>query len=364
MLDNSTPSTAPTDLSPVVLSDFPVVENSESGAAVLSSSSVADSLAVDQPAEEPGAHEIVSDSLAVGVMFALVLTVLTRLVGFVRGILFCKLMTDQQLGQWSMVWSLMMMLAPLAVLGLPGCFGRYTEHYRQRGQMRTFFLRITSISIGMTLLMTALVLLAPESMAWLVFRDASHSGIMISVGLALFLVTGLNFLISMMESLRQVRLVTMMRFVLGLVFAIVGCGLMWFWKDGASAATFGYAIACVFAGAPAIWFLWKNRTKIQDTGDKLRHGEMWRRIAPYALWMWWGNMFSNMFEVADRYMLIHWSECSAELAQGLVGQYHSARVVPMLLVSIAVVLEGMILPYMTALWEQNKPKEAGKQSPT
>ena len=77
--------------------------------------------------------EIVSDSLAIGVLFALVLTVVGGVVGFLRGILFCRLMTDQQLGQWSMVWSFLMLLAPLALLGLPGCFGRFVEYYRHRG---------------------------------------------------------------------------------------------------------------------------------------------------------------------------------------------------------------------------------------
>lgn len=56
----------------------------------------------------------VSDSIAAGVIFALVLTVGQRIVGFGRGILFCRLMTEQELGQWSMVWSYLMLLAPLA----------------------------------------------------------------------------------------------------------------------------------------------------------------------------------------------------------------------------------------------------------
>jgi O-antigen/teichoic acid export membrane protein len=65
-------------------------------------------------------RQLVSDSIATGLMFALILTVGQRIIGFGRGILFCRFMTDQELGQWSMVWSYLMLLAPLAVLGLPG----------------------------------------------------------------------------------------------------------------------------------------------------------------------------------------------------------------------------------------------------
>ena len=88
---------------------------------------------------------LISDSIAAGVAFAVVLTIGQRLVGFGRGILFCRLMTDQQLGQWSMVWSYLMLLAPLAVLGLPGCFGKFTEYYRQRGQLKSFIGRIACL---------------------------------------------------------------------------------------------------------------------------------------------------------------------------------------------------------------------------
>ena len=68
-----------------------------------------------------------------------------------------------------------------------------------------------------------------------------------------------------------------------------------------------------------------------------------------------------MFEVADRYMLVHWADATAEQAHGFVGQYHSGRVIPMLLVGIAVVLEGMLMPYITVLWEQEKRQESGRQ---
>ena len=43
-------------------------------------------------------RRLVSDSIASGLIFALTLTVAQRVVGFGRGILFCRLMTDQQLG--------------------------------------------------------------------------------------------------------------------------------------------------------------------------------------------------------------------------------------------------------------------------
>ena len=301
---------------------------------------------------------IVSDSLAMGVMFALSLTLVGRFVGFLRGILFCRLMTDQQLGQWSMVWSFLMLLAPLALLGLPGCFGKFVEHYRQRGQMGSFVKRLAIDSGCMTTLLATSIFLLPQWYSWLVFRETNHTGIIICMGIAIVFVTALHFMTSLMESLRQVRVVTIMHFILGLSFAIVGCGLLLVWKDGTAAATIGYAVSCAIASLPAIWFLWKYRDGFADNGAPLDHGTLWRRIAPFAIWLWWSNLFHNLFEVSDRYMLIHWSPVQADIAQGFVGQYHSGRVIPLLLVSIAAMLAGLLMPYMSAAWEQGNKARA------
>ena len=302
--------------------------------------------------------EIVSDSLAIGVLFALVLTVVGRIVGFLRGILFCRLMTDQQLGQWSMVWSFLMLLAPLALLGLPGCFGRFVEYYRQRGQMGSFVKRVAVISLCMTMLLATSIFLLPQWYSWLVFRDTVHTDIIVCLGITIVFVAALHFVTSLMESLRQVRVVAIMRFLLGLSFASVGCGMLFVWKDGTSAATLAYAVSCVIASLPAVWFLWKHRAGFADDGQPLEQGTLWRRVAPFAAWLWWSNLFHNLFEVSDRYMLIHWSPVEADLAQGLVGQYHSGRVIPLLLVSIAAMLAGLLMPYMSAAWEQGNKARA------
>lgn len=306
-------------------------------------------------------REIISDSIAAGLAFALILTVAQRVIGFGRGILFCRLMSDQQLGQWSMVWSYLMLLAPLSVLGLPGCFGKYTEHYHQRGQLKTFIYRIALISAVTTGGLSAAIFFLPETFSWILFRDASQTALVQWIAVALIVVTASNFLGSLMESLRQVKTVTLMRFITGMIFAGAGVGFIYFTSAGASAATAGFACACFVGMLPAVWVLWKYRHSIAGSNESLPHAEMWKKIAPFAIWLWAANLLNNLFEASDRYMLIHWSNTTADLAQGAVGQYHSGRVVPLLLVSIAAMLAGLLMPYMSKAWEANRKQDAQRQ---
>ena len=99
-------------------------------------------------ASSPGSSSIAVDTLATSVMLMLVMTVLQRLVGFGRGIAFCRWLDPEQLGQWDVAFGFINLAAPLALLGLPGSFGRYFEYYRQRGQVRLFLRRATALCMA------------------------------------------------------------------------------------------------------------------------------------------------------------------------------------------------------------------------
>ncbi|MCR9117616.1 MAG: hypothetical protein NXI22_11785, partial [bacterium] len=87
------------------------------------------------------------DTLLVGVVFMLGVTVIQRIVGFGRSLLFCAYLDDDQLGLWSLAFSFLLLAAPLAVIGLPGSFGRYVEYYRNSGRLRSFLTRTTIFSV-------------------------------------------------------------------------------------------------------------------------------------------------------------------------------------------------------------------------
>jgi polysaccharide transporter, PST family len=60
-------------------------------------------------------------------------------------------------------------------------------------------------------------------------------------------------------------------------------------------------------------------------------------------------------------MLLHWSDAASNVAQASVGQYHSGRVLPLLLVSVATMVGGVLLPYMSEAWEAGRKHQAIRQ---
>ncbi|HMO15146.1 MAG TPA: oligosaccharide flippase family protein [Pirellulaceae bacterium] len=305
---------------------------------------------------------IVADSLIFGIVFAIGLTAFQRIIGFLRGILFCKYMTEEELGSWSLAWSFLMLLAPLAVLGLPGTFPRFVEHFRQRGQLKIFFLRICGFSVAGTMLLVGILSLRPTLFAELLFRNPAQTDLLWMLVISLIFVGALNFATSFTEALRQVRLSTIMRFVSGVSFALLSLVFIFAWESSAVAVTASFAVSCLIGLLPAIWFFaryWNTFEVVSPT--VLSHRSMWKKIAPFAMWLWLANLATNGYEIVDRYMLLHLLPLSASEAQGIVGQYHSARVVPLLMVSLAAVLSGILLPYIAAAWEEKRYQDAKVQ---
>ena len=314
-----------------------------------------------RPVAPPLIPELKVDSLKFGLMFALVLTALQRIVGLVRGILFCRILPEEQLGQWSLTWSYLMLMAPLAVLGLPGSFNRYVELYRQRGQLKSFLYRIAGISLVMTVSFSILLYLFAGQVSHWLFRDSGQSRLVMVMAVCLILVTAFNFLTSLLEALRQVRLVTVMRFVNGVAFAALAIVFLLQWENGTEAVTIGFAASCFVATLPAIWYFRKNWSIIETSQLPLPQKSMWQRVAPFAAWLWIINLVSNLYEVADRNMLLHLTPGSPTEAQALVGQYHSGRIIPLVLVGLAAMLGGILMSYMTASWERGEKEKVSQQ---
>ena len=124
-------------------------------------------------------------------------------------------------------------------------------------------------------------------------------------------------------------------------FATVGSSL--FITRGARISAIGTAI-------------WLSGTWSQLPPDEkpLDWSELATTLLPFAIWVWTTNLLANTFDLVDRYMIIHLSSLDVSAAEGLVGQYHAARVVPQLLVQLAGMIGAMLLPYLSHDWEAGK----------
>lgn len=302
------------------------------------------------------------DAFAIGIVFMLAVNILQRAVGFVRGIGFAHFLSDSQLGQWALMNSFLVIAVPFAVLGLPGSFGKFVEYYRTRRQFASYFRAVASVSALGGILVCASVLLTPNAFGYYVLGGQRSNSVVSWCVVALGCTIVFSFTNELVAAFRQVKTVSQMQFALSSTFSVVGVGAVTVFQEWWVLLP-SYAVANCVALLPGVLVLYRqHRAEFQLSKEELPAGSVWARIVPYAVLLWGVNLLSNLFEVGDRYMLLHLIDGGGLTGKSLVGQYHCARILPNLLTSIALMLGGVLLPYLSADWEAGRHERIAQRT--
>lgn len=301
--------------------------------------------------EHPAPQWLKPNRFSDSVLIMLILTGVQRLVGFGRSVLFCLFLSPYELGQWDIAFGFLTLAAPIAVLSLPAAFGRYVEYYRQRGQLRTFLRRVAVATSAMAVAATAAIVFGAAPFSQAIFGSADHAALVRLIAGTLLANILYNVVCELFVALRMQRIASGMELVLSLGFAGFGLLLVSRWENRATSIVVAYGGACLAALIVSSVWLWHSWREMPVAGEPVRHGAFWGKLMPFVAWVWISNWLVNLFVFVDRYMVIHFSRMSNEAATALVGQYHSSRLVPQLLVTVASVLSGVTIPFLSRDWE-------------
>jgi O-antigen/teichoic acid export membrane protein len=256
-----------------------------------------------------------------------------------------------------MAFGFITLITPVMMLGLPGAMPRFVERYRMAGQLTSFLRRVVAGTLVGSFIVLTLMILAPQHWGWLIFREASSDVLIWSLAAAVASTLVFNFVVELVASLRQVRVNSVMQFIQGVGFTMLGVG--WLSIGGSLVGLlFCFALATLVGTLPGLWVLARGWSGLPTAPTRFDSREMWRSLLPYAIALWTINLLTNLFEVSDRYMILHFTAGGETVAQAAVGQYHSSRIIPMLLVNIAMMYAGVLMPYLVADWEAGRKAAA------
>ncbi len=309
---------------------------------------------------QPAVPHLRADTLADTMLLLLGLTLVQRVVGFCRSVLLCRWLDPQELGQWDMAFGFLVLAAPAAVIGLPGTFRRYVEHYRQRGQLRSFLRQTMLITAAMALVAVAVIGAASIWFSQLVFGRDDCVQLVRLAAAGLVVVIAYNVMTELLSSLRLFRLLSIMQFAHSVLFALMAGGLVLWWSS-AESVVIAYAAACLLCSVAALVWLRRAWEYMPTSTTALSQRTLLAKLMPFAVWVWVTDWLTNVFDIVARYMIVHHSGLDAATALAEVGNYHSARVVPVLLVTIAGMLASAVLPHLSHDWEDGDRRGVSQQ---
>lgn len=329
-------------------------------------STVADIIDAPHETTAPAARAVKRDTLTISLVFLLGLSLVQPIVTFVRGTLFCRFLDPTQLGAWDMALSFVLLTATLVVLGIPGSYGRYVEHYAQRGQLAMFIRRTVWTCTGLGLIAMVTVALAAQQFSRLIFGTAENVDLVYGVAGCLGATIVFGLMTELLTAMRMFRVVSGLQLIKGVVFTATGVALLLLWKSGPISLILGHSVACIAAAAVSlIWLLpaWRalHGAAVVEQAETVTHRALWAKLMPFAIWIWTANILSHIFEIIDRYMIVHCGSLSSEQALTEVGHYHSSRIVPLMFVAFAGLLSGLIIPHMSRDWESGQRDAVSKK---
>jgi O-antigen/teichoic acid export membrane protein len=293
-----------------------------------------------------------ADTVAEGVAIILALTAFNYLIGFARGLLLCRWLDPAELGQWDMVQGFLWLAAPIAVLSIPGSFCRYVEHYRQQGMLRAFLRSTVAVSASMALVVAVLLWSFPRWLSHLLFGTPEHESAARILAWLLVLVIANNYLLELFQAMRLNRVMAAVNLCQSCCFALLACLLMWRNLERgvmqvltAFALSYGVALTASVLWVRRQWYLLPRDTAA------LKQRALWSRILPFAFWVWVGNWMANLFGLLDRAMILHWAGLGEADALVQLGNYHSARLLPLVMVSVAGMLATTLVSHLIRAWD-------------
>jgi O-antigen/teichoic acid export membrane protein len=301
------------------------------------------------------------DTLAMGVVLLLVSSVLQRAVGFAREICFCRWLSPEQLGEWDMAFGFLMLAAPLLVMSLPGTFGRYVDRYQQAGQLRSFLRRTAAFCAALTAPWIVTIVLLRGWFSYLIFGSPDHQGLVLLLASGLLFVIAFNFLVCICTSLRNLKVVSLVELANSVFFGALGIAILGCGQRTAGAMVAAYAVSCLLCVLGMLVWLVRTWRSFPQEPVCMPHRELWSRLLPLAAWIMIINLLWNLFDVVDRYMIVHLMRGSAADALAEVGNYRSSRVLPLLLSSITVMIAGALLPHLSHDWEAGRRQQVSSQ---
>ena len=201
------------------------------------------------------------------------------------------------------------------------------------------------------------ILIFRSAVSYLVFGSRDHEGMVLLMAAALVFVVGFNYLVCVFTSLRNMKVVSLIELGNSVFFGALGIGLLCSGRATGGAMVVAYGASCLLCVAGSAAWLARSWRGFPQEPARMPQGELWSRLLPLAAWILLNNMLWNLFDVVDRYMIVHLLPGTPAEALAEVGNYRSSRVLPLLLSSITMMISGALLPHLSHDWEAGRRRQ-------
>ncbi len=291
------------------------------------------------------------DRLTTSVSLVLGLLLAQKIVAFVRGVVFARLLGASEYGVYTLGFFLILIMVAVTSLGIPSAFGRYAPRYQTRKGLRWFFRKAYILNIIFSFVAGAVVFIFPSFFSTLIYGDPSHTRVMMIVALC---VPGFVILTNVMHTfsgLKLFRASSVSQFCQVAFFAVVGTILVLAYAS-ASSALFALALSILVTLVLFMPLLIRYLKDEEPEYNRLDEPGFYRRLLRFTIWFTVTPILIQIFHYVDRLTLQRMLTSSDQ------GVYSAAVNLSATISAVGLAVNNVIFPHLSTAWEAGKKEQA------
>lgn len=300
-------------------------------------------------------------------------TVLTRLLGLVRGILLARLISEHEFGLLQIALLAINVLNPICSGGLTEAVARYVPMYETRGRLGPYLARIVPFVLGVSLAISAAVFLAAEPIGQLLFATLHKGGAVVEhatctrltrwAAAATFSLAVYFLVVVIVKGLRMFRAVSVLELINNGGFTLATI----------VAALTGYTTADVMVGCyvatllvPAVLFAWPLRQAVraganspaEAAPESVDSAQASALIAQLLRFSTWAALAAIMWQTMQYYPMWYLQKVHGPTVTAVFG---GVRLLTQMVLVGAMAVIAVVQASVTKTWEAMGRREADHQ---
>lgn len=301
--------------------------------------------------KSPASWFLSQDRITTSVSLVFLLIVLQRLLQMVRVVVFARVLGPEHYGIYTLGMFLIPLLATVASLGLQAAFARYISRYQAQGTLGWFLKRTYYLTVVISGVMAAALLVAPGVFSRLLYGDSGQTSAIVVVALSVPAYLLIRNLATTFMGLKFFRAGSFPEFFQALVYAVCGIPLILILRS-ALGGLLGFALATYASvglfGALLISYLRRVEPERRPgTGQNF-----YKNLLKFSLWFVVTPVLAQFFHYIDRLSLQH---LRGTFDQGV---YSATVSIAETVSAFGLAISSVIYPHISSTWEAGDKERA------
>ncbi|HJH28058.1 MAG TPA: hypothetical protein C5S37_15145 [Methanophagales archaeon] len=225
-------------------------------------------------------------------------------IGFVRGVLFARILGPSQYGIFTLAFMLISLVSPFIIFGISGSLYRYIPRYEQKGMLTDFLKKVPWFPLISSFFFSAICISYAAQISQLIFNTAEYSTLVIIVAITIVPTIIYQLISSTLWGLRNFLVRSLLELSYGVL--LFGFGLFFILRQPLAESLvignlWAYLVAVIIFGSVIIKYVFQREDQ-KNKLDKTNLG-LYKEVINFGFWMILANLAFTALHYVDRWML-------------------------------------------------------------